>query len=61
MGKSDLCMDQYFKLIGSCRVPKQSKDEFIITKSEQIDFSVMRHVTIMYKNHVSLIKKLLIL
>lgn len=53
LGDSNLCMDQYFKLIGTCRVPKRDKDDIKIMKFHKIDFKKVNHITVMFNNRVS--------
>jgi carnitine O-acetyltransferase len=46
-----LCMDQYYKIFGSCRVPQLKKD---MIKLAQPYINAPKHVTVMYKNRVCL-------
>ena len=48
-GTSPLCMDQYYKIFGSCRVPQKKKD---IIKLSQPYLTSPKHITVMYKNRV---------
>ena len=49
-GNNFLCMDQYYKIIGSCRVPRKFKDEI---KMPQPLMQASNYVTVIYKNRVS--------
>jgi hypothetical protein len=54
LGDAFLCMDQYYKLIGSCRVPKSQKDLVKIKQAYSSDFENMRHITVLFKNRVNI-------
>jgi len=47
-----MCMEQFYKLIGSCRLPNRTKDDFRIFQTNTLDISRTNHITIMYKNRV---------
>lgn len=46
---SPLCMDQYYKIIGSCRIPQRNRD---LIKLNQPYIYASKHITVMYKNRV---------
>jgi len=46
-------MDQYYKLIGSCRVPNSQKDLVKVKQVYLSDFENMRHITVIFKNRVN--------
>jgi hypothetical protein len=52
MGEASMCMEQFYKLIGSCRLPNRTKDDFRIFQTNSLDTSRTNHITIMYKNRV---------
>ncbi len=45
-----LCMDQYYKIFGTCRIPQKNKD---LVKIHQPYMFQSKHITVMYKNRVS--------
>ena len=52
IGDKILCLDQYSKCIGSCRVHNQFKDDFKIFQTTNIDINKTNHIAIMYNNRV---------
>ena len=52
LGDSLLCMDQYYKTIGTCRVPNKLKDDMLVMQSYSIDLNKSNHVIVIYKNRV---------
>lgn len=52
-GGDPLCMDQWYKIIGSCRVPGESMDGMKVMKANQIDFGKSNHIVVMFNNRVS--------
>ena len=51
MGGSPLCMSQYYKILGSCRVPGVQKDG-VYNPSVESDMPA-HHIIVMRNNHVS--------
>ena len=49
MGKNPLCMNQYFKLLCSCRIPQPFRDDVFIAPK-----GTSKHVVVAYKNEVIL-------
>lgn len=49
-------MDQYYKLIGTCRVPARQKDIIKIMQSYNVDYSRINHITVIHNNRVCLNK-----
>lgn len=49
MGKNPLCMSQYLKLLGSCRIPQPVRDHVVVAPK-----GMSKHVIVAYKNEVSL-------
>lgn len=52
LGEATLCMDQYYKLFGTCRVPRKDKDEFKVMQAYNIDSSRTNHITVMFSNRI---------
>lgn len=52
-GKDPLCMDQLYKIVGSCRVPGEASDTMKVMNANKLDLSRSNHVTVMYNNRVS--------
>ena len=52
MGSEELCMDQYFKIIGTCRVPNQLKDDLHVMQAHNFDAKTNGHIIVLYKNRV---------
>jgi hypothetical protein len=48
-GDQPLCMDQYTKIVGTCRLPYKNKDKL---KMYEPNLDTARNVTVMYKNRV---------
>lgn len=55
-GDSFFCMDQYYKLIGTCRIPKKSKDQINIMHIQNFCLTKNNHVTVLHNNKVALKK-----
>lgn len=51
MGKAPLCMVQYLKLLGTCRIPQPARDEVFVAPK-----GTSKHVIVAYKNEVILYK-----
>ena len=49
MGKAPLCMVQYLKLLGTCRIPQPARDEVFVAPK-----GTSKHVIVAYKNEVIL-------
>ena len=49
MGKNPLCMIQYLKLLGSCRIPQPVRDHVVVAPK-----GMSKHVIVAYKKEVSL-------
>ncbi len=45
-------MDQYYKLFGTCKMPKSNKDVINVMQIFNADVKKNNHITIMYKNKV---------
>lgn len=52
LGDAHLCMDQYYKLFGTCRVPKKDKDDIKVMQAYNINYERANHITILYNNKV---------
>ena len=52
LGESNLCMDQYYKLIGTCRIPRKDKDEIKIMQVYKMSLEKMNHIIVMFNNRV---------
>ena len=48
MGKSPLCMAQYLKLLGTCRIPQPVRDYVFVAPK-----GTSKHVAVAYKNEVN--------
>lgn len=48
-GRHPLCMSQYNKIFGTCRIPKMPKDELLF----QDPNNPSTNIIVMYNNHVS--------
>lgn len=49
--KSGNCMETFYNVIGSCRVPKSS-DDFKIVDSREMNVNKTNHITIMFNNRI---------
>ncbi len=54
MGDANLCMDQYYKLFGTCRIPAKNMDSIKVFQVYNIDLKKNNHVTVMFNNRVSI-------
>jgi len=45
-------MDQYYKLFGTCKIPKINKDVINVMQIFNADVKRNNHITIMYRNKV---------
>lgn len=50
LGDAFLCMDQYYKLFGTCRVPKRKIDDLKVMQAFNIDYTKCNHIVVMYHN-----------
>ncbi|RNA01008.1 carnitine O-acetyltransferase isoform X1 [Brachionus plicatilis] len=49
-GDSYFCMDQYYKLLGTCRIPQKHIDQIKIMHTQNFDLSKNNHVTVLHNN-----------
>lgn len=56
LGESNLCMDQYYKLIGTCRIPRKDKDEIKIMQVYKMSLEKMNHIIVMFNNRIFSLK-----
>lgn len=52
LGDSNLCMDQYYKLFCTCRIPEKNMDKIKVFQVYNIDWEKSNHITIMYNNRI---------
>ncbi len=52
MGDAYLCMDQYYKLFGTCRIPNRQKDEVNVIQVHNFDLQRTNHISVLHKNRV---------
>lgn len=52
LGDANLCMDQYYKLFGTCRIPEKNKDKLKIFQVYNMDLNKSNHITVMFNNRV---------
>ena len=55
LGDSNLCMDQYYKLFGTCRILDKNIDKIKIFQVYNIDLKKRNHITVMFNNRVIII------
>lgn len=48
---SDLCMRQYYRILGCCRVPRDKRDSVVMYPGGLS--SSPRHITVMHNGHVN--------
>ena len=52
LGDANLCMDQYYKMFGTCRIPNKDKDDIKLMQVYNTSLEKSNHITIMFKNRV---------
>ncbi|CAF0716256.1 unnamed protein product [Brachionus calyciflorus] len=55
-GDSSLCMEQYYKLIGTCRIPNKDKDLIKIMQTNNLDLDKHSHITVIHNNRIFSLK-----
>ena len=53
MGDAKLCMDQYYKLFVTNRIPNKNIDDIRVYQVYNIDLDKNSHIIIMFKNRVT--------